>query len=229
MVQNIIELAYDEDGNGELITAGDSDGSLIDAVSDHIVAIEHNMNNGVASTLYRVDEAASESDVTALTDSHKWHFNHGVDAGIIRGIEIQPGTPTDAEADQLATDIQDAGGPDITVDQPSYEPSVHIYNDLESDALDKSEPSWSNSTDQGAGGGPVTSDTNPDKAVVDVIKDDFPDIGNGNWRCVHPDHSSPEVQSVGTECSMGHDDGSPDSTATYTQSHRDPFDPTSFL
>jgi len=227
MVQNIIELAYDTDSNDELITAGDADQSLYEPVKPYLTAIEHNMNNGIASTLYRVDDGADSADVTALTDSHKWHFNWGVNGGIIRGIEIQPGTPTDSEADALVQDIIDAGGPDLTVDQPSYEPSVHIYNDLPEDGLDVSEPDWYVSDAQGAGGGPVPSDTDPDKPVVDVIKEDFPDIGEGNWRCVHPDHTSPEINETGTECSLGHSDDIADNE--YAQPHRSPFDPTSFL
>lgn len=227
MVQNIIELAYDTDSNGEIMIAGNPDDTLFDSVEQHLTAIQHNMNNGAASTLYRVDDNADATNVTTLTDSHEWHFNWGVNNGIIRGIEIQPGTPTDSMADQLVEDITNAGGPDLTVDQPSYEPSVHIYNDLPSDALDVSEPSWSSSTDQGAGGGPVTSNTDPSKSVVQVIKEDFPDIGSGNWRCVHPDHTSPEINPVTNQCSLEHSDELVQNE--YAQQHRDTFDPTGFL
>jgi hypothetical protein len=227
MVQTIIEIFYDTDADGELILAGDGDKATYEELKQYISAVEHNMNNGVSSTLYQVSDDAPQSAIDEMTAAHDWHFNHGIKNGVIRGIEIQPGTPTDTEADDLAERILDAGGPDITIDQPSYEPSVHIYNDLPDDALDVAEPDWSQDGEPGAGGGPVLSDTDPDKPVIDVIKNDFPSIGEGNWRCVHPDHSSPEVNNRGDECSLGHSDERRENE--YAQQHRNPFDPTTFL
>jgi len=225
MVQTIIELAYDDSGD-DLSIIGMSDADY-EAIKEHLVAIQHNMNYGVASTLYRVDDAASQSDIDNAVTSHDWHFDHGVNAGIIRGIEIMPGTPTQTEADDLAQRVLDAGGPDLTVDQPSYEPAVHVYTDLPDDALERETPAWANSGEKGAGGGPVTSDTDPNKSVVDVLVNDFPSIGEGNWRCVHPDHSSPEIVPVGEQCSLGHSDEI--SENDYAQRHRNTFDPTGFL
>lgn len=220
MVRTIIELAYDTNSDDELITAGDPD---LSPLSDNMGAIQHNMNYGIASSLYLVDDV-DQTTIDTVVNSHSWHFDHGVDTGIIRGIEIMPGTPTAEEADALAQSILDAGGPDLTVDQPSYEPSVHVYTDLPSDALERETPSWANSGEKGAGGGPVASDTDPNKSVVDVLKNDFPSIGSGNWRCVHPDHTEPELVSVGSTCSLGHDEES-----EYAQQHRNTFDPTGWL
>ena len=225
MVQTIIELAYDTSGSD--ISMAGMDESDYEAIKEHVSAIQHNMNNGIASTLFTVDDAASQSDVDNAVQSHEWHFDHGVNNGIIRGIEIMPGTPTQAEADDLAQRVLDAGGPDLTIDQPSYEPAVHIYTDLPDDALERETPAWANSGEKGAGGGPVTSDTNPDKSVVDVLVNDFPSIGEGNWRCVHPDHDSPEILADGERCSLGH---SGDIAGNdYAQPHRNTFDPTGFL
>ncbi len=229
MTKTIIELFYDTDDNGELIQAGNPD--VLDAynrLENHIVAIEHNMNSGISSTLYRVDGDANQSDIDEVVNAYDWHKDWGIDRGIIRGIEIQPGTPTDTEADDLAQRILDAGGPDLTVEQPSYEPSVHIYNDLPDDALEREEPSWSKSIDQGAGGpGPVESDTDPNKSVIDVIKEDFPSIPDGKWRCLHPDHDAPEMVDTGSTCSLGHTDDRMENE--YAQQKRRPFDPTTFL
>lgn len=225
MVQTIIELTYDK--SGEEISIIGMDDADYEAIKNHISAIQHNMNNGVSSTLYRVDEDASQSDIDNAVNSHEWHFDHGLKNGIIRGIEIMPGTPTKEEVEDLAQRVLDAGGPDLTVDQPSYEPAVHVYTDLPDDALGRETPAWANSGEKGAGGGPVTSDTDPDKSVVDVLVEDFPSIGVGNWRCVHPDHDSPEIVPAEEQCSLGHSDEIREND--YAQRHRGTFDPTGFL
>lgn len=224
MVQTLIEIFYDTDSNGELILAGDPNRTAYEAVKPHLSAVEHNMNNGISSTLYTVADSADPTDVQTLVETNSYHFDHGIDGGIERGLEIQPGTPTSQEVSDLNARVQEAGGPDLSVGQPSFEPAVHVFTDLPDDALDSTTPSWANSGAKGAGGGPVPSNEAPAKNFVDTMNTDFPSIGEGNWRCVHPDHSSPEIVPLGEESSLGFDED-----GDYAQRHRAPFDPTGFL
>lgn len=227
MVQTIIEIFYDTDSNGELILAGDPDGTAYENIKPYLTAIEHNMNSGVASTLYRVDDDAPQSAIDDMVATDAAHSDHGVDGGIARGLEIQPGTATTAEVDDLNSRVQNAGGPDLSTATPSNEPSTHIFDDHPGDAVSNAVPTWSNSTDPGAGGGPVVSDSAPTDDLATVIKNDYPSIGSGNWRCIHPDHTGAEINPVGSQCSLGHSDDIAEND--YAQQHRSPFDPTGFL
>lgn len=227
MTHTIIEIFYDTDANGDLILAGDADETAYQEIKPYLTAIEHNMNDGVASTLYRVGDDAPQSAIDDMVAADADHSDHGINRGIERGLEIQPGTTTDAEADDLNSRIQAAGGPDLTAVQPSKETASHIFDDHPSDNIGGGPPSWSNSKEPGAGGGPVADDAAPSKTFNDVLKNDYPSIGEGQWRCIHPDHSSPELNATGDQCSLGHSDDIAEND--YAQQHRQPFDPTSFL
>lgn len=229
MAHTIIEIFYDTDANGDLILAGDADETAYDQIQPYLTAIEHNMNNGVASTLYRVDDNAPQSAIDDMVATSAEHSDHGIARGIERGLEIQPGTAIPAEVDDLNSRIQAAGGPDLKSSQPSKEASTHIFDDHPSDNLGGGPPSWSQSGSDspGAGGGPVTDNAAPGKSFDDVLKNDYPSIGQGKWRCIHPDHTSPEINDDGTECSLGHSDDIAEND--YAQQHRNPFDPTDFL
>jgi len=226
MVQTIIEIFYDTNG-GDIILAGDADETAYQEIKPYLTAIEHNMNDGITSTLYKVDDGAPQSALDDMVAASADHSDHGIQQGIERGLEIQPGTATPTEVDDLASRISSAGGPDLTTSQPSKEPTTHIFDDHPSDNVDGGSPSWSNSNSPGAGGGPVADNAAPSKTFDDVIKNDYPSIGEGNWRCIHPNHSSAEVNKVGSTCSLGHSDEM--SENEYAQQHRSPFDPTDFL
>lgn len=227
MVQTIIEIFYDTDSNGDLILAGDANSTAYENIKPHLTAVEHNMNNGVASTLYRVADGASQTAIDDMVAASADHADHGIDGGVARGLEIQPGTATSTEVDNLNTSVQSKGGPDLSATQPSREPSTHIFDDHPSDNVGGGPPSWSNSQAPGAGGGPVTDNSAPSKDFASVMKNDYPSIGEGNWRCLHPDHTSPETNAVGSQCSLGHSDDITEND--YAQPHRNPFDPTTFL
>jgi hypothetical protein len=229
MTHTIVELAYVTDSNGNLQIAG-GDEQAYEQVKPHIVAIEHNMNNGIASTLYRVDDSVDQSDVDILISSSSLNIEHGIEEGIKRGIEIQPGTPTDEEVDTLASDIKKAVGRDVTTDVPERTPSVHVWNDLPDDHIGEGGPKWSGAPEEpGADGPAAASGVNgpPTDDLKTVMKNDLPSIGQGKWVCTHPDHTAAEQNSLGEECSLGHTDDVGDNE--YAMPHRQTFDPTSFL
>lgn len=230
MTQTIVELAYDT-VNGDLQIAG-GDEHAYESVKDHLTAIEHNMNNGIASTLYRVDDAADASDVQAIVDSDTSHSDHGIEDGVKRGLEIQPGTPTSAEVDDLASRISNSAvGRDVLQDVPARTPASHVWNDLPDDTVGGGPPSWAGgpSGEPGADGPGAASGVNgpPTDTFEDVMKNDMPSIGDGKWLCTHPDHGSPEKNDIGTQCSEGHSDDIAENE--YACPHRQPFDPTTFL
>lgn len=229
MTHTIIELAYETDANGDLQIAG-GDEQAYSAVNPYLTAIEHNMNNGISSTLYRVEDAVDQSDVDALVNSHPDHVERGVEAGIKRGLEIQPGTPLESEVDQLATDIQSAVGRDVLTDAPDRTPASHVWNDLPDDASMGNSPSWDGSPEEPGADGPAAADGfrgPPTDTLKTVMKDDLPSIGEGYWLCTHPDHTGAEKNEQGTDCSLGHSDNIVENE--YACPHRQPFDPTTFL
>lgn len=229
MTHTILELAYKTDSNGDLQIAG-GDEQAYEAVKPYITAIEHNMNNGIASTLYRVEHDVDQSDVDAIVNSSSLNIEHGLEEGIKRGLEIQPGTPTSAEVDDLASRIQSAVGRDVMQDVPDRTPAAHVWCDLPDDNVGSGQPSWSGAPDEpGADGPAAATDVNgpPTNSLKTVMKNDMPSIGEGNWVCTHPDHGSPEKSSVGSNCSLGHSDDVTENG--YACPHRNPFDPTDFL
>lgn len=230
MTHTILELAYETDANGDLQVAGGNE-QAYEAVKPHLVAIEHNMNNGIASTLYRVEDSVNQTDVDALVNSSSLNIERGIEDGVKRGLEIQPGTPTSAEVDDLASRIQSAVGRDVTQDVPNNTPAAHVWNDLPSNNVGGGPPPWAGGPDgePGADGPAAASGVNgpPRNDFNTVMKNDMPSIGEGNWLCTHPDHSSPEKNDSGANCSLDHSDEVVDNE--YACPHRSPFDPTGFL
>lgn len=241
MVQTIIEIRYDTDSNGNLILAGDPNEQAYEQIKPYLTAIEHNMNNGVASTLYRVDDDASQGAIDTMVGTDSSHADHGIQRGIERGMEIQPGTPTSQEVDDLNSKLSNvsASTPDLTTAEPRQYPATHIFNDLPSDRVGHGPPSWAGDKGgpgasghgapewAGSPGKPPWAGGDGSSTFADIMKNDYPDIGAGNWVCTHPDHSSPEVNQVGSNCSLGHSDDTGENE--YASPHREPFDPTDFL
>jgi len=230
MTHTILELAYETDSDGELQIAG-GDEQAYEAVKPYITAIEHNMNNGIASTLYRVEDSVDQTDVDAIVNSSSLNIEHGLEEGVKRGLEIQPGTPLDTEVDDLASRIQNAVGRDVLQDVPDRTPAAHVWNDLPDDASVGNSPSWSGAPDEpGADGPAAASGVNgpPTDDLKTLMKNDMPSIGEGYWLCTHPDHTDgAEKNERGTECSLGHSDDIAENE--YACPHRQPFDPTGFL
>lgn len=230
MAHTILELAYETDANNDLQIAG-GDEQAYEAVKPHLIAIEHNMNNGISSTLYRVEHGVDQTDVDALVGSSSLNIEHGLEEGIKRGIEIQPGTPLDTEVDNLASRIENAVGRDVLLDVPARTPAAHVWNDLPDDAVTGNSPSWSGAPDEpGADGPAAASGVNgpPTNTLKDVLKNDMPSIGEGYWLDTHPDHTNgAEKNEIGTTSSLGNSDDPTENE--YACPHRNPFDPTNFL
>jgi hypothetical protein len=231
MVKTIIELTYDAGKGTEINIRGSNGDSNYEEVKQHLAAVEHNMNAGVASTLFRVEDEASDDLINQLVSADSSHRNHGIVDGVRRGLEIQPGTPTDKEVEDLRQRIKDKLGSDVLAKKPEHTPADHVYNDLPDDHIGDKAPSWAGPEGEQGAGGPeasVSGEGNgpPDKQIGKIMKNDMPSIGEGKWVCTHPDHDSPEKNDIGTECSEGHNS---DPSNEYASRHRKPFDPSSFM
>jgi hypothetical protein len=231
MVKTIIELTYESGDGVEVNIRGSEEGSNYEEAKQFLTAVEHNMNEGVASTLFRVDDEAPDDLVKKVVDSDSTHKDHGVEDGVRRGLEIQPGTPTDQEVENLRQRIKDKVGTDVLAKKPKHTPADHVYNDLPDDHVGDKAPSWAGPEGEQGAGGPESSVSGegngpPDKQFDEIIKNDMPSIGEGKWVCTHPDHGSPEKNDIGAECSKGHQ-GEPSNN--YASIHRKPFDPSGFM
>lgn len=224
MVHTIIEIAYDTSGDDLSL---DADEQAYEQVKGDLVAIEHNMNNGIASTLFRVADGVDTDALTTLVDSSASARDWGLVEGTKRGLEIQPGTLTTTELDEYRTKIEEALGEDILAQKPAHSPMNHPYSDLPDDHIGYNAPDWAGPDDEpGAGGPGPTSDGNgpPDKPLYDIMDWDMPSIGEGKWVDLSPELSSPEVVDIGKTSSIGNDE-----EGEYSSRHRRPFDPTDFL
>lgn len=194
MAETFIELYSDtviHDGQRELRGDKAAYQAIADAAQDDpanvkLRAVAHNRDDqgAILSTMFHV--VADQSMIDDLVGSHADHDDHGVEGTVYRGLELRPGTPTDAEVDDLATRISDEIGEDITTTPNEVPP--------------------------GSG-----------KAAAAHLKNDRPSIGQGNWRCTHTDHDSPEIATLGETCSLGHED-----EGDHVERHQNPFDPTSW-
>ena len=229
MTHTILELAYKTDADGNIQVVG-GEQQEYEAVKPYLTAIEHNMNNGISSTLYQVEHGVDQANIDAIVNSNSLNIEHGLEEGVKRGLEIQPGTPLDSEVDALASRIKDALGRDVLQDVPDRTPASHVWCDLPDDNIGATQPGWSGAPQEPGADGPAAgsgADGPPTSSLKTVMKNDLPSIGDGKWVCTHPDHSSAEKNDRGNECSLGHSDDVTDNE--YACPHRQPFDPTGFL
>jgi len=119
MVKAYIELYGEETGSGRR-PKGNPDISIL--TSDNCTAILHNLKEGrVVSTIFKVDIPSSEID--RIVGSYADHTRYNTDEDVQwRGLEIQPGTPTDAEVDDLQDRLQNQVGMDISRSDPPRRP-----------------------------------------------------------------------------------------------------------
>ncbi|MFB6207984.1 MAG: hypothetical protein ABEJ69_01400 [Candidatus Nanohaloarchaea archaeon] len=220
-MKTVVEIYYDNSGDS-LGLKGDPNNEIYEKIKDHLTAIEHNMNNGIQSTLYRVDEEVDEEALRDMVDAAPEHTDHGVEEGARRGLEIQPGTPTEEEVDELRERVKQKAGVDLAGKTPSNTPMSHVWNDLPDDANDQGPRDIVEDGGPGAGGGNTRHGSGPDRDLVTMLKEDYPSIGEGKWRCTHPDHDSPELNERGEKCSLGHSHKIEENE--YVQKHRQPFD-----
>lgn len=223
MTQTIIELYYDTDSNGELILAGDPEYTSYEKIKPHLTAIEHNMNNGIDSTLYKVADDAPASVIEEVRDMAQDNADHGMHDGILRGLEIQPGTPSESDVDGMNAFLKDIPGIDLANEKPQTAPSSHVWHDLPDDNVGGGPPSWAGPPDNpgagrrgrpdgsggngnGGGNNPNAGRGNtPNKTWEQILKNDMPTIGSFQWMCTHPDHGQPEVNDNQEQtCSLGH-------------------------
>ncbi len=100
---------------------GDDDLSLIGDLKPHVAAAAHNHSGGkVVSTLWRVGDGATQSEIDALVNAHTDHSECSSDKDAqLRGLEIRPGTPTDSEVDSLSNRLSNQVGMDLSIyDEP---------------------------------------------------------------------------------------------------------------
>jgi len=115
MAKVYIELYGEETGSGRR-PKGDPDISILEP--DNCTAILHNQEGGrIVSTIFKVDIPSSEVD--RIVGSHPDHLRFDTDEDVQwRGLEIQPGTPTDAEVDGLQNRLQNQVGMNISRNDP---------------------------------------------------------------------------------------------------------------
>lgn len=144
MAETFIELWSDtvvHDGQRELRGDKAAYDAIQQAAQDDpanvkLRAVAHNRDSqgALLSTMFHV-AGVDQADIDALTGSHADHDDHGVAAGTYRGLELRPGTPTDAEVDDLAARIQADVGEDITTTPNEVPPgsgqsaAAHLKND----------------------------------------------------------------------------------------------------
>jgi len=118
MVKAYIELYGEETGSGRR-PKGDPDISVLKP--ENCTAILHNQEGGrIVSTIFKVDIPSPEVD--RIVGSHPNHSRFDTDEDVQwRGLEIQPGTPTDAEVDGLQRRLQKQIGMDISRTGPPRE------------------------------------------------------------------------------------------------------------
>jgi len=119
MVKAYIEMYGEETGSGRR-PKGNPDISIL--TPDNCTAILHNLKEGrIVSTIFKVDIPTDEID--GIVSAHPNHSRYDTDKDVQwRGLEIQPGTPTDAEVDGLQRRLQNQVGMDISRSEPLREP-----------------------------------------------------------------------------------------------------------
>lgn len=220
-MKTVIEIYYDDSGD-DLNLKGDPNQEKYEKIKKHIRAIEHNMNNGIQSTLYRVDEEVDEEALRQMIETAPEHKDHGIEEGTRRGLEIQPGTPTEEEVEKLRKRVKEKTGVDISKKTCSNTPMCHVWNDLPEDSNEGGPREIIEDGGPGAGGGNTEHGNGPDRDLVTMMKRDYPSIGEGKWRCTHPEHDEPELNERKEDCSLGHSHR-PEENG-YVQPHRKPFD-----